>query len=54
MINDYYNKIRGHKTCVEDIGVLRGQPPKNKPLRLINVGIAVTGCVGRPLFLRTV
>jgi len=44
--------IRGAKTWQEDTGALRGKPLKYNLYGVAAVGIAVKGCVGRPLFVR--
>lgn len=43
--------IRGAKTWQEDTGALRGKPLKYNLYGVAAVGIAVRGCVGRPLSL---
>lgn len=43
--------IRGAKTWQEDTGALRGKPLKNNLCGVAAAGIAVRGCVGRPLSL---
>lgn len=45
--------IRGAKTWQEDTGALRGKPLKYNLYGVAAVGIAVKGCVGRPLSLRS-
>ena len=47
------SNIRTMTTWQEDTGALRGKPLKYNLYGVAAVGIAVKGCVGRPLSLRS-